>query len=24
VLGDVSLELVRRSRRPVMVIAPPD
>jgi nucleotide-binding universal stress UspA family protein len=23
VLGDVSLELVRRSRRPVMVIAPP-
>ncbi len=23
-LGDVSLELVRRSRRPVMVIAPPD
>ena len=22
-LGDVSLELVRRSRRPVMVIAPP-
>jgi nucleotide-binding universal stress UspA family protein len=24
VLGDVSLELVRRSRRPVMVITPPD
>jgi len=24
VLGDVSLELVSRSRRPVMVIAPPD
>ena len=24
VLGDVSLELVRRSRRPVMVIAPPE
>ena len=23
-LGDVSLELVRRSRRPVMVIAPPE
>ncbi len=23
VLGDVSLELVRRSRRPVLVIAPP-
>jgi nucleotide-binding universal stress UspA family protein len=23
VLGDISLELVRRSRRPVMVIAPP-
>ena len=24
ILGDVSLELVRRSRRPVMVIAPPN